>query len=70
MVIEDQSEAIGGLHQTINYASKGIHIMSATLSDKVQYVYNIEKYSEYYASKLHHVGGKVVISDMYDLSLT
>ena len=67
-VIDDQSEAIGRLYETIHNATKHINIMSTTMCGMVQDLQNTVKEMEYYASKLHQVDQHVEVINMFVLS--
>ena len=69
-VIEKQGEAIGRLHQTIQNATKGINSTSTTMSGMGQDLHNMEKYMEYYSSRIHQMNNWVEGSKVSDLSLT
>ena len=66
-VIEKQGEAIGRLHQTIQNDTKGINTMSATMGGMGQDLHNMEKYMEYYASRIHQVDKSIEASNMFFL---
>ena len=44
--------------------------MCTTMGAMLQELHNIEKYLEYYASKLHQVEKRVEVINLYDLYLT
>ena len=66
-VIDEQGEAIGRLHETIQNATKHINIMSTTMGGMGQDLHNMGKDMEYYAAKHHQVDQRVEVSNMFFL---
>ena len=66
-VIDEEGEAIGRLHQTIQNATKGINIMSTEMVCIGQYLHNMVKNMEYYTAKLHQVYKRVEVRNMFFL---
>ena len=66
-VIDEQGEAIGRLHETIQNATKHMNIMSSTMGGMEKDFDNMVKEMEYYATKLHQVGKSVEVRHIFFL---
>ena len=58
------------MNQNVHNASKGLNIMYTKMGGMGKYLHNLEKEMEYYGSKLHQVGKRVEVSNIYELPLT